>query len=110
MPTPIPKRALLKPQPRSSTSTSSYTESKAQRTNNLVFDTTGRNSKAARAATKREFTVLELTYCYDHYAIDTDEMITAKEFDSSTVVSPLLDPRILERRVMAAKAGDRAAH
>jgi hypothetical protein len=38
-----------------------------------------------------------------------DDVHPAKEFDSSTVVSPLLDPKILERRVMAAKTGDRAA-
>lgn len=58
-PEPIPKRALLAPQPRSSTSTS-YTESNTQRTNNLSFDKiTVRKSKAARAATKRKIKYLE---------------------------------------------------
>jgi hypothetical protein len=38
-----------------------------------------------------------------------DNLCSAKEFDSSSITSPLLDPRILERRVMAAKAGDRSA-
>ena len=48
----IPKRALLAPHPRSSST--SHTESKAQRMNNLTFDTTTeRKSKAARVATKR---------------------------------------------------------
>jgi hypothetical protein len=72
--------------------------------NNLAFDTSGRKSKAARAAMKRKTNYLSsLTY------VTTDDVHPAKEFDSSTVVSPLLDPRILERRVMAAKAGDRTA-
>ncbi|KAM0694413.1 hypothetical protein Q7P36_004768 [Cladosporium allicinum] len=69
----------MKPRP----SSSRYTESGTQRANNLAFDT-DRTAKS-KAASK------------------------AKEFDSSSITSPLLDPRILERRVMAAKAGDRSA-
>ena len=55
----IPKRALLAPHPRSSST--SHTESKAQRTNNISFDTsTERKSKAARVATKRKTIYVDL--------------------------------------------------
>jgi hypothetical protein len=102
----ITKRALLAPQPRPS---SSYTESKAQRKSNLSFDATGRKSKAARAATKRMIGYFRLIHRRSHCIFGADDVLLAKEFDSSTIISPLLDPRILERRVMAAKANDRTA-
>jgi hypothetical protein len=47
----IPKRALLPSKPHTS---ASYTESKAQRVNNLTLDTKGPKSKATKAASKRE--------------------------------------------------------
>jgi hypothetical protein len=100
----ITKRALLPPKSRT---TASYTEAKEQRTNNLAFDDTAPKSKAAKAARKRESlycTSLRLSMVRD---FDACHAYLAKEFDSSMIVSPLLDPRVLERRVMAAKAGDR---
>ena len=98
----ITKRALLPPQPQNLSCR--YTEAKVQRTNNIAFHTKVPKSKADKAATKRESTFHRPT---NH--APTDCAREAKEFDSSTVVSPLLDPKILERRVMAAKAGDHAA-
>jgi len=77
----IAKGPLLPTKPRPSST--HYSESGTQRVNNLAFDT--HHTTKSKAASK------------------------AKEFDSSSMPSPLLDPRILERRVMAAKAGDRPA-
>lgn len=101
----IPKRALLPPK-QSQSSSSSYTETKAQRANNLAFDTQSPKSKAAKAASKRKHCRVRL-FCEVSRVLTIALLAPAKEFDSSVVVSPLLDPRILERRVMAAKAGDR---
>lgn len=103
----IPKRALLPPN--KSQTTSSYTETKAQRANNLAFESQGSQSKATKAANKREYCRADICDCSVPFVPDICHAFKAKEFDSSVVVSPLLDPRILERRVMAAKAGDRAA-
>lgn len=98
----VTKRALLPPQPQNSSRRS--TESKVQRAKTIAFHTKVPKSKAEKAATKRECAFDQPT---NHAA--TDCAREAKEFDSSMVISPLLDPKILERRVMASKAGDRAA-
>ncbi|KAM0720384.1 hypothetical protein Q7P37_004520 [Cladosporium fusiforme] len=75
------KRALQPPKP--AVSSKAYTESKTQRSNNLTFSTQIPKTKAAKKKEK------------------------PTEFDSSRIISPLLDPKILERRVMAAKAETR---
>lgn len=98
----ITKRALLPPQPQKSSCR--YNEAKVQRANNIAFHTKVPKSKAEKAATKRKCNFDQPT---NH--VPTDCAREAKEFDSAMVISPLLDPKILERRVMAAKASDRAA-